>query len=177
MKTNDYYETLGVPRNADAEHIKKAYREKAFKYHPDRNPGDQHAEEEFKKISEAYTVLGDSEKRRMYDMNPNGYAPRQDAGFDTFAGYGTSRGFEESPFGNYTWSWSGPFGTSGQPAFTRKDALEMLLKNAMTALIGVFLFRVSLFFGILGLIICTTMIARGVINSLRAIKMLFTLKE
>jgi DnaJ-class molecular chaperone len=63
----DLYETLGVPRDADAKAIKKAYRKLARQYHPDVNPGDTAAEERFKRISEAYAVLGDEEKRRNYD--------------------------------------------------------------------------------------------------------------
>ncbi|MCS7280310.1 MAG: DnaJ domain-containing protein [Desulfobacterota bacterium] len=63
----DYYEILGVPRNATDEEIKKAYRRLALKYHPDRNPGDKEAEEKFKEINEAYAVLSDKEKRKHYD--------------------------------------------------------------------------------------------------------------
>ena len=64
----DYYKILGVPRNATQEEIKKAYRRLAMKYHPDRNPGDKEAEEKFKEIAEAYSVLGDPEKRKKYDQ-------------------------------------------------------------------------------------------------------------
>ncbi|MCA9565494.1 MAG: molecular chaperone DnaJ, partial [Myxococcales bacterium] len=63
----DYYEILGVPRDADAAALKKAYRKLAMQYHPDRNAGDSEAEEKFKECGEAYAVLSDSEKRALYD--------------------------------------------------------------------------------------------------------------
>src|SRR5690348_6131386 len=65
---NDYYETLAVPRGADTEEIRKAYRKLARKYHPDLNPGDKSAEERFKKVQEAYDVLSDENKRKVYDQ-------------------------------------------------------------------------------------------------------------
>ena len=64
----DYYEVLGVDKNADDAAIKKAYRVLAKKYHPDMNPGDKEAEQKFKEASEAYAVLSDPEKRRQYDQ-------------------------------------------------------------------------------------------------------------
>src|SRR5256886_10492452 len=63
----DYYEVLGVERNASDEEIKRAYRKLAIKYHPDKNPDDQHAEEKFKELGEAYDVLMDADKRAAYD--------------------------------------------------------------------------------------------------------------
>ena len=63
----DYYKLLGVSKTATADEIKKAYRKLALKYHPDRNPDNKQAEEKFKKISEAYAVLSDQEKRQQYD--------------------------------------------------------------------------------------------------------------
>ncbi len=64
----DYYELLGVNRNASEDDFKKAYRKLALQYHPDRNPGDKQAEEKFKEISEAYSVLSDAQKRAQYDQ-------------------------------------------------------------------------------------------------------------
>jgi molecular chaperone DnaJ len=90
----DYYELLGVRPNATLDEIKSAYRQLALKYHPDRNPGDKIAEEEFKRVSEAYQVLSDPEKRQIYDL----YGPAGLNGFDV-GGFG---GFEDifSSFGD-----------------------------------------------------------------------------
>ena len=67
MAKADYYETLGVARDAGEAELKKAYRRLAMKYHPDRNPGDKAAEERFKEIAEAWEVLSNPEKRVLYD--------------------------------------------------------------------------------------------------------------
>ncbi len=67
MEDRDYYKILGVNKSASEKEIKRAYRKLALKYHPDRNPGDKKAEEQFKLINEAYAVLSDKEKRRQYD--------------------------------------------------------------------------------------------------------------
>ena len=68
MTKRDYYEILGVTRNANESEIKKAYRQMALKYHPDKNPGNKEAEEKFKEAAEAYEVLSNAEKRARYDQ-------------------------------------------------------------------------------------------------------------
>ena len=78
----DYYEILGVNRGATPEEIKKAYRMLAVQYHPDKNPGDKAAEEKFKEASNAYSVLSDPEKRRMYDTR--GHAGVEGMGFEGY---------------------------------------------------------------------------------------------
>lgn len=79
MAKKDYYEVLGVERNASEDEIKKAYRKIAIKYHPDRNPGNKEAEEKFKEAAEAYDVLHDSQKRQKYDQF--GFEGLSDNGF------------------------------------------------------------------------------------------------
>src|SRR6056297_2460859 len=68
MAKKDYYEVLGVSRDASQDEIKKAYRKMALKYHPDKNPDDKEAEQKFKDAAEAYEVLGNEEKRKRYDQ-------------------------------------------------------------------------------------------------------------
>ena len=89
----DYYEVLGVGRNATAEELKRAYRKLALQYHPDRNNGDPQSEARFKEINEAYEVLSDSSKRQRYDTF--GHAGTQGMpGFDFGgAGFGGYLGF------------------------------------------------------------------------------------
>jgi len=78
----DFYDILGVKKDASKEDIKKAYRRMALKYHPDKNPGDKSAEEKFKDASEAYEVLSDPEKRKAYDTR--GQAGLNDMGWQGF---------------------------------------------------------------------------------------------
>ena len=100
MAKKDYYEALGLPRGASLDDIKKAYRKLARKYHPDMNPGDPSAEDKFKEISEAYEILSDPEKKKMYDQFG-------DAAFSPGGG----------PGGQRTWTWRGGGGEGSFEGF------------------------------------------------------------
>jgi molecular chaperone DnaJ len=104
MTRRDYYEILGVSRSASSEEIKKIYRQLALKYHPDRNPGDKDAEERFKEAAEAYEVLHDPEKRRIYDQY--GHDGLSGAGFHGF------NNFDEI-FGSFSDLFGEMFGFGG----------------------------------------------------------------
>ncbi len=90
MAKKDYYEVLGIARNASADEIKKAYRKLALQYHPDRNPGNQEAEEKFKEASEAYSVLADNEKRQTYDRFGHDGLKMGGRGFSDFSFFSDS---------------------------------------------------------------------------------------
>ena len=105
MSKRDYYEVLGVSKNASDDEIKKAYRKLAIKYHPDKNPGDKEAEEKFKEVSEAHEVLSDKQKRARYDQFGH-------AGVN--GGAGNPFGNGGNPFGNFNGqSFSFDFGGGG----------------------------------------------------------------
>ena len=91
MAKRDFYEVLGVKKSATEKEIKSAYRKLAKKYHPDTNPGDKNAEQRFKEVTEAYNILSDSEKRKLYDQ----------FGMSAFDGsMGSDPGEQSNPFGN-----------------------------------------------------------------------------
>jgi molecular chaperone DnaJ len=95
---SDYYQTLGVPKNASQDEVKKAFRKLAREYHPDKHPGDKAAEEKFKEVSEAYETLSDPEKRKQYDeLSRLGAFGPGAGGFRP--GAGGAQGFDPSMFG------------------------------------------------------------------------------
>ena len=104
MAKRDYYEVLGVSKNASDDEIKKAYRKLAIKYHPDKNPGDKEAEEKFKEISEAHEVLSDKQKRARYDQFGHAGVNGAAGGGNPFGGFGG-----QNPFGQ-----GGNFNFNGQ---------------------------------------------------------------
>lgn len=134
MAKRDYYEVLGVDKNASEEDIKKAYRKIAIKYHPDRNPGSKEAEEKFKEAAEAYDVLHDPQKRQQYDQfgfdGPMG-------GFGGFNGGGFSMDDIFSMFGDVFGGRGGFSGFSGfggggrQPAQHRGSDLRLKVRLSL----------------------------------------------
>ncbi|MBQ6781453.1 MAG: DnaJ domain-containing protein [Treponema sp.] len=102
---DDLYTVLGITKSASDDEIKKAYRTLAFKYHPDRNPGDKAAEEKFKQINAAYEVLGDKTKRAQYDR---------------YGSSSTSYGADSSGYSGYTGTYGG-YGNAYQGGFNQQD--------------------------------------------------------
>lgn len=133
MAKRDYYEVLGVDKNASADDIKKAYRKKAIQYHPDKNPGDKTAEEKFKEAAEAYDVLSDPQKRQRYDQFGHagvGGASQQGGGFgggmsmdDIFSQFGDIFGGHFGGFGGFS-----GFGGSSRQRVNRGSDLRVKVK-------------------------------------------------
>jgi len=198
---NDLYEVLEVPKTATQEEIKKSYRKLAVKYHPDTNPGNKEAEEKFKQIAAAYSVLSDESKRAQYDRYGSA-----DAYASASSGYGSAGGGTGDPFwdwfgqsgnsgasGNgsrhYTYTWSSSNGSSeynqyqydntqsnrqgGYRPFrrpiTRKDGVYMLIRNAISFLLGVILLRFTWFIFPIGPILCFSAIVNGAVGAIRSI--------
>ncbi|RPD48854.1 molecular chaperone DnaJ [Paracnuella aquatica] len=136
MSKRDYYEVLGVAKNASADEIKKSYRKVAMQYHPDRNPGDKAAEEKFKEAAEAYEVLSDADKKAQYDryghagLGGNGRGGFHPGGMnmdDIFSQFGDI--FGEDMFGSFFGGGRGGGGRGGQRARgTRGSNLRIKLK-------------------------------------------------
>jgi molecular chaperone DnaJ len=116
----DYYAVLGVPKNASAAEIKKAYRKLAQKHHPDAKPGDTESEDRFKEISAAYDVLGDTEKRTAYDrvreMGPAGFGGFPGAGGQPGSGSPGGFSYETVDIGDLSDLFGGMFGGAGRRA-------------------------------------------------------------
>ena len=149
----DLYAVLGVKRDADASQIKKAYRKLAKKYHPDSNAGNAEAEKKFKDISEANSILGDEEKRKIYDeygyaafesgMDPKEYAKRMEeakkAGFGGFGGFEGFEGFGGTGTGGRSGVFRGKDGSytsfhfEGADGGDYSDLFEHLFRNAGAA--------------------------------------------
>ena len=116
MAKRDFYDVLGVSKNASPDELKSAYRKLAVKHHPDKNPGDKTAEDKFKEASEAYGILSDKEKKQNYDNFGHaafeGGGGRQSGGFGGFGGADFSDIFED---------FFGDFGSGGRSRNTRNN--------------------------------------------------------
>jgi molecular chaperone DnaJ len=111
MAKRDYYDVLGVNKNASPEDIKSAYRKLAVKYHPDKNPGDKAAEDKFKEASEAYSILSDKSKKENYDNFGHAAFENGSGGQGGFGGFG---GFGGSDFSDIFEDFFGDFGGGGR---------------------------------------------------------------
>src|SRR5271156_5087863 len=95
MAKQDYYEALGVAKSANADELKRAYRQKAMQFHPDRNAGDKTAEQKFKNVSEAYEILKDDQKRAAYDRFGHAAFENGNGASAGAGGFGFSGGFAD----------------------------------------------------------------------------------
>ena len=188
---SNYYEILGVSKNATADEIKKAYRTLAFKYHPDRNQGNAAAEEKFKQISAAYDVLGDESKRRQYDMG--GYST-ENAYSSSSAQQQYQRQYQytyQNPFGEDNfWEWfngnqfrnryqqtqrsQGNYSqynySNDDEKQTRGSYFSTFVLKVLQTIVGLMFFRFSWFIIPFGPIICIGVIANGVSGVVRSLK-------
>ncbi|MBV6503485.1 MAG: Chaperone protein DnaJ [Fimbriimonadales bacterium] len=167
MASKDYYAVLGVDRNADAKEIKSAYRRLARKYHPDVNPKSRAAEERFKEISEAYDVLSDEKKRKLYDRFGDNWeaASKMGDNFQPGAGQGFRIDFEGAPSGfeSIFENFFGGFGPSGGGVSIPHDVeqtVELTLEEVDTGTQRVFTYRVE--------DACSTCDGRGYVASQKA---------
>jgi len=125
----DYYNILGVSKGASAGEIKKAYRKKAIEFHPDKNPGDDRAEANFKKAAQAYEVLGDQNKKAKYDQY--GHAAFENGGFGGGGGMNMDDIF--SQFGDVFGSAFGGFGGGfGQQGSTQRRGNNLRIKVSLS---------------------------------------------
>lgn len=127
----DYYDVLGVARSADANTIKKAYRKLAKKYHPDTNAGNEEAAEKFKEATEAYNILSDKEKRKLYDQYGH-------AAFDGSMGAGGANAYGSGTAGGGTYRYAGPDGAFHEYHFEGNADMDDFLKQMFGGAFGGF---------------------------------------
>jgi molecular chaperone DnaJ len=188
----DLYEVLGVPKSASQDDIKKAYRDAAFKWHPDRNPGNAGAEEKFKLANAAYSVLGDETKRNQYDRygSTDAYAGAHQTTWGNAASTGAAGPQTGDPF----WDWfqemggqsnhqstyhfystnnyhrSTDFNQSSAPV---TSAASILVRSLIYLGVGVIFLPASFIFIPIGPILCIMGIISGLNGIVRALRLIF----
>ena len=168
----NYYDILGVSKTASEEEIKKAFRAKALQYHPDKNPGNAAAEEMFKKINEAYSVLSDTRKRADYDRGGSSAQQRQSytqsyAQQNPFARHQFTEDTEtDDPFysTHYTWTfYESPKQEEPEPV-SRRKGLGALFTGIFYIWLSLLSFRLLYVFSFLGLFIGIPLLVKGIKN-------------
>ena len=163
----DLYKILGVEKTATQDQLKKAYRKLAMQYHPDRNPGDKNAEEMFKKINEAYSILSDEEKRRQYDLYGNGqpqarsyYSQNADSE-NSYNYYYQGNPFEQWFRENQNRDWTDQYeqNTRNYRKATKGAGFSAIISGIAMVAVGSIFFGYSLFLFPIGPILCIAAIA------------------
>lgn len=181
----NYYEVLGISKTATADEIKKAYRNLAFKYHPDRNSGDKAAEEKFKEINEAYDVLSDEKKRADYNSfgtsnshysgtnnsyNRNNDFTNEETFWNWFNGNASNSYGNNNSYRNYYYQSTNSYNKK-EDYVSKKSLFKTLLYKILQVFVGLFLTNV-LWIIPFGFIICIGIIINGVIGAGKALKAL-----
>ncbi len=188
---NDYYSVLGISKNATQEEIKKAYRNLAFKYHPDRNPDNKEAEEKFKKISEAYDVLGDEKKRAEYDRfgsAGSSYSSENSYYQNNYQNYYQQQSYS-NPFGSEDSFWQWFNSSAGQNSgrntnyyyeyknpeqnYSKKSLWTEFFMKVGQIIIGLFFFKFSWIIIPFGPLLCLGLLVTGFTGAVRALRLIF----
>lgn len=183
-KLKDYYEALGVSKTATADEIKKAYRNLAFKYHPDRNPDNKSAEEKFKQINEAYAILSDEKKRSDYDnfgSSDNSYGNYEQNAYG-------ANSYSQNPFNNEDefWQWfrTGSSQTTNENSFyessysnsfekrkvSKMDLIGALILKILQTCVGLLLFRAFWWLLPFGPLVCLGIVVTGISGATNALR-------
>lgn len=160
----NYYSILDVPTTANEDQIKQAYRALAMKYHPDKNPDNKIAEEKFKRISEAYSVLSDPQKRKEYDLSMSN--PFSSSGRTYTYGQNTNPFGED--FFSYQWRQNRRDAQyenkREKEKISRTEAFKILIRGIILTIAGLLLFKSVIFLGIFGLLLALSFISEGIIR-------------
>ena len=160
----NYYDILNVPNTANEDQIKQAYRTLAMKYHPDKNQGNKIAEEKFKRISEAYSVLSDPQRRRDYDLTMS--SPFSSSGKTYTYGQSTNP-FGDDIFSSNWWkNWRNVRSENAKKRekISRTEAFRILIRGIILTIVGLLLFKSIIFLGIFGFLLALSLVTEGVLR-------------